>query len=276
MLSRFSCVRLFATLWTVAHQAPLSMGFSRQEYFSGLPCPPPGNLPNPGSEIGSPSLQADSLPGEPPGEVPHASRNPLSLWQSDCPHSLHIFTFQLPSVGQYWPGLRTQLLSEEKPETQKEVICPRTYTKLVLCQISKTERKESLRGPHLLGVDEKMRWEVKHRKHIGVAGRAYLRSRWRCSQLQTEQVWASGDSATIISPKDQGTLGTLLTTSPPPLFFLLCFPSNSFLIASASSTWLLTAYMNTFLEKTLMGSLDIAKFSCWLLQWCHPKLNALL
>ena len=47
MLSRFSHVRLFATLWTVACQAPLSMGFCRQEYWSGLPCPSPGNLPYP-------------------------------------------------------------------------------------------------------------------------------------------------------------------------------------------------------------------------------------
>ena len=50
MLSHFSHVRLFETLWTVAHQGPLSMGFSRQEYWSGLPCPPPGNLPDPGIE----------------------------------------------------------------------------------------------------------------------------------------------------------------------------------------------------------------------------------
>ena len=47
VLSRFSCVRLFATPWTVALQAPLSMGFSRQEYWSGLPCPPPGDIPDP-------------------------------------------------------------------------------------------------------------------------------------------------------------------------------------------------------------------------------------
>ena len=61
MLSCFSCVRLFATLWTVAHQAPLSMGFSRQEYWSGLPCPPPGDPPNPGIEptsLMSPALAA--------------------------------------------------------------------------------------------------------------------------------------------------------------------------------------------------------------------------
>ena len=62
VLSHFSHVWIFATLWTVAHQAPLSMGFSRQEYWSGLLCPPPRDLPNPGIKPGSPALQADSLP----------------------------------------------------------------------------------------------------------------------------------------------------------------------------------------------------------------------
>ena len=64
MLSRFSHVQLFAMLWTVAHQAPLSMGFSRQEYWNGLPCRPPGHLTDPGFEPASPpapALQADSL-----------------------------------------------------------------------------------------------------------------------------------------------------------------------------------------------------------------------
>ena len=50
MPSRFSHIGLFVTPWTVAHQAPLSMGFSRQEYWSGLPCPPPDDLPDPGME----------------------------------------------------------------------------------------------------------------------------------------------------------------------------------------------------------------------------------
>ena len=61
-----SRVQLIATLWTVAHHpwAPPSMGFSRQEYWSGLPFPSPGALPNPGIEPGSPALQADSLPTE--------------------------------------------------------------------------------------------------------------------------------------------------------------------------------------------------------------------
>ena len=65
MLSRFSCVQLFATQWIITHQASLSMGFSRQEYWSGLPCLPPGNLSNPGIKPMSPAdpvLQADSLP----------------------------------------------------------------------------------------------------------------------------------------------------------------------------------------------------------------------
>ena len=55
-----SCLTL-VTPWTVAGQAPLSMGFSRQEYWSGLPCPPPGDLPNSGIEPGSLALLADSL-----------------------------------------------------------------------------------------------------------------------------------------------------------------------------------------------------------------------
>ena len=67
-----SRVRLFATPWTVARQAPLSMGFSRPEYWSGLPCPPPGDLPNPGIKPTSLRLlhwQVDSLPLAPPGKL---------------------------------------------------------------------------------------------------------------------------------------------------------------------------------------------------------------
>ena len=63
-----SPVRIFVTPWTVAYQAPLSMGFSRQECWSGLPFPSPGDLPDPGVEPGSPALQADTLPSEPPGK----------------------------------------------------------------------------------------------------------------------------------------------------------------------------------------------------------------
>ena len=63
-----SRVQLFATPWTVVYQAPPSMGFSRQEYWSGLPFPSPGGLPNPGIEPRSPALQEDALPSEPPGK----------------------------------------------------------------------------------------------------------------------------------------------------------------------------------------------------------------
>ena len=56
-----SRVRLFVTPWTVAHQAPPSMGFSRQEYWSGLPFPSPGDRPKPGIELSSPALQADAF-----------------------------------------------------------------------------------------------------------------------------------------------------------------------------------------------------------------------
>ena len=68
MLNHFSPVQLFVTLWTLAHKVPLSIGFSRQEYWSGLPCPPPGKLLDPGIKAGSLALQVDSLP--------------LSLWRS--------------------------------------------------------------------------------------------------------------------------------------------------------------------------------------------------
>ena len=63
-MKSLSCVLLFATPWTVAPQAPPSMGFSRQEDWSGLPFPSPGDLPDPGIELRSPALQADALPSE--------------------------------------------------------------------------------------------------------------------------------------------------------------------------------------------------------------------
>ena len=65
-MKSFSLVQLFATPWTAAHQAPPSMGFSRQEYWSGLPFPSPGDLPDPGIERRSSALRADALTSEPP------------------------------------------------------------------------------------------------------------------------------------------------------------------------------------------------------------------
>ena len=83
-----SRVQLFSTPWTVAHQAPPSMEFSRQEYWSGLPFPSPGGLPDPGIEPGAPALQADAVLSEPPGgwlymwsvEVTNSASSTLWCW----------------------------------------------------------------------------------------------------------------------------------------------------------------------------------------------------
>ena len=85
-----SHVRLFTTPWTVAYQPPPSMGFSRQEYWSGLPFPSPGDLPDPGIEPKSPALQADALPSEPPGK-------PFGHWTTS--HSSLSPTSSLPSMA---------------------------------------------------------------------------------------------------------------------------------------------------------------------------------
>ena len=79
-----SRVQLFGASWTVAYQAPPSIEFSRQEYWSGLPFPSPGDLPNPGIKPGSPTLRADTLPSEPQpacnsgdlGLIPGLGRSP--------------------------------------------------------------------------------------------------------------------------------------------------------------------------------------------------------
>ena len=99
LLSR---VRLFATPWTVALQAPPSMGFSRQEYWSGLPFPSPEDLPDPGIEPRSPALQADASTSEPPGKPikNNNNKNLIKKWTEDQDrqngrgvggHGVHLF-----------------------------------------------------------------------------------------------------------------------------------------------------------------------------------------
>ena len=102
----FSCIQLFATPWTVVHQVPLSVGLSRQEYWSGLPCPPPGYLFNPGIKPRSPALQADSLLFEPPVKPKNTGMSSLSLLQGifltqdlnqgllHCRQILHLLNYQ--------------------------------------------------------------------------------------------------------------------------------------------------------------------------------------
>ena len=91
-------VRLFVTPWTVAHQAPLFMEFSRQEYWSGLPCSSPGELPDPGIKSELLTLQTDSLLSEPPGKPPqmnYLSSNPclrVFFWEESHYDRTHTHT----------------------------------------------------------------------------------------------------------------------------------------------------------------------------------------
>ena len=87
-----SHVRLFATAWSVAYHASPSMGYSRQEYWSGLPFPSPEDLPDPGMEPGSPALLAGSLPAEPQGKPKNTGMDSLSLLQG-------IFLIQESNLG---------------------------------------------------------------------------------------------------------------------------------------------------------------------------------
>ena len=95
LLSR---VRLFSTPWTVANQAPPSTGFSRQEYWNGSPFPSPGDLPDPGIEPGSPTLQADSLPSEPPGKLSHFISQSHLEDACDTKITLSVLTDNLPVI----------------------------------------------------------------------------------------------------------------------------------------------------------------------------------
>ena len=101
-----SHVRLFATPWTVAYQAPSSMGFSRQEYWSGLPFPSPGDLPNPGIEPGSPALRADALASEPPGKPLNRNWHWKMIWVQNellFPQATEISWLLFTEVTLSWP-----------------------------------------------------------------------------------------------------------------------------------------------------------------------------
>ena len=102
-MNSLSHVRLFAIPWTVAYQVPPFMGFSRQAYWSGLPLPSPGDLPDPGIEPRSPTLQANSLPSEPTGRQGKrkskqitVSMRKLLLWAPEAP------SFWGPSEEPHW------------------------------------------------------------------------------------------------------------------------------------------------------------------------------
>ena len=120
LLSR---VRLFVTLWTVARHGPLSMGRFRQEYWSGLPILPPGDLPNPGIEPAAlaspapPALQVDSFTTVPPGKPPGPWGPPNSV-------------VQIPVLDQ--PGAKVALTSAEIPSTHLALTTDRALGSLSL------------------------------------------------------------------------------------------------------------------------------------------------
>ena len=89
VLSCFSHVWLFVTLWTAPRQASLSMGFSRQDYWSGVPLPSPGDLPDPGIKPPFPAWQADSLPSEPQGK-PSVVINNFCFMATWCEELTHL------------------------------------------------------------------------------------------------------------------------------------------------------------------------------------------
>ena len=111
MFLTLSCLSLFDP-WTVAHQAPLSMGFSRQGYWSGLPCPPPGDLPDPGIESASPALAGRFFTDSEPQGKPKSTGVGESEVTQSCPTLCDPWTVahQAPlSTGfarqEYWSGL---------------------------------------------------------------------------------------------------------------------------------------------------------------------------
>ena len=105
-----SCVRLFASLQTVARQAPLSMGFFRQEYWNGYQFPPLGDLPDPGIEICSLSLQANSLPSELPGKPNFSIRPTKWIYPSPNPCKTHVWIHKHLIFPPVYGGKKRKLL----------------------------------------------------------------------------------------------------------------------------------------------------------------------
>ena len=112
-----SRVRLFATPWTVAYQVLPSMGFPRQECWSGLPFPSPGDLPDPGIESGSPALQADALPSEPPGK-PIPKKGNAKERSNYCTIALILVASLVAQMVKCLPAMqetRVRFLGQEDP-----------------------------------------------------------------------------------------------------------------------------------------------------------------
>ena len=128
------------TPWTVAHQAPLSMNFSRQEYWTGLPCRPPGYLPNPGIKPRFPALQADSLLSEPSGKPQRtALRGKKRKWVTPNPELPSWFSGKESACQ--CRKRRFNLVWEDPLE--KEMA---THSSILAWKISRTEEPGGLRS----------------------------------------------------------------------------------------------------------------------------------
>ena len=125
-----SRVWLFASLWIVACQVPPSMGFSRQEYWSGLPFPSPGDLPNPEIKPRSPALQTDSLQPEPPGKFTNKFFvGPWKLPRPPCPPSSLLLTIKREA---------------SRPEPTKYLCPPKLFSQQVKSSVASYRIKRRL------------------------------------------------------------------------------------------------------------------------------------
>ena len=118
-----SRVWLFVTPWTIAYQAPPSIRFSRQEYWSGLPFPSPGDLPDPGIEPQSPAFQADALTSEPPGKPP----NIHSVQFSSVLSLSHVWLFTTPWIAACQTSLSITISWSSLKLTSIELVMPSSH-----------------------------------------------------------------------------------------------------------------------------------------------------
>ena len=130
-----SHIRLFASPWIVAYQDPQSMEFSRQEYWSGLPFPSPGDLPDPGIEPRSPTLQADSLPSDPPRELPIKKKKERDILKSrdiTLPTKVHLVKAMVFPVVTYACESWTIKKSQRRRIDAVELWCWRRLSRVPL------------------------------------------------------------------------------------------------------------------------------------------------
>ena len=135
MLSCFIHVQLFVMLWTVAHQAPLFMGFSRQEYWSGLPCPPPGDLPDPG--VKPVSLMPPTLAGR--FFTTSTTREVLYRWRNVC---VCVCLFARATIPIAWGHFAKRNKWDTERQILQDITCMWNLKKILLNQPIETENRK--------------------------------------------------------------------------------------------------------------------------------------